>query len=100
MQSHNRRHTCEEAVLTPMDQLPLPRKRASVNTTLVQDKCFDERSHKLAILEVESFERFGVEGSIYIDQLAASVVGGRDRESMARKGVVKKRLMQIVSVTT
>ena len=35
-----------------------------------------------------------------IDQLAASVVGGRDGESMARKRVVKERLLQIVLVTT
>ena len=37
---------------------------------------FDERSHKLATLAVESFGRLGVEGSNFIDQLAASVVGG------------------------
>ena len=35
-----------------------------------------------------------------MDQLAASVVGGRDGESMGRKGVVKERLPQIVSVPT
>ena len=39
---------------------------------------FDERSHKLATLSVESFGRLGVEGSKFIDQLAASVVRGRD----------------------
>ena len=61
---------------------------------------FDERSHKLATLAVESFGRLGVEGSKFIDQLAASVVGGRDGGSMGRKGVVKERLLQIVSVTT
>ena len=61
---------------------------------------FDGRSHKLATLAVESFGRLGVEGSYYIDQLAATVVGGRDRRSMARKGVLKERLLQIVSVTT
>ena len=37
---------------------------------------FDERSHTLATLAVESFGRLGVEGSNFIDQLAASVVGG------------------------
>ena len=61
---------------------------------------FDERSHKLATLAVESVGRLGVEGSNFIDQLAASVVGGRDGGSMARKGVVKKRLLQMISVTT
>ena len=39
---------------------------------------FDERSHKLATLAVESSGRLGVEGSNFIDQRAASVVGGRD----------------------
>ena len=61
---------------------------------------FDERSHKLATLAVESFGRLGVEGSNFIDQLAASVVGGRDGGSMARKGVVKERLLDFFSVTT
>ena len=56
---------------------------------------FDERSHTLATLAVESFGRLGVEGSNFIDLLAASVVGGRDGGSMARKGVVKERLLQI-----
>ena len=37
---------------------------------------FDERSHKLATLAVERFERLGVERGKFIDQLAASVVGG------------------------
>ena len=60
---------------------------------------FDERSHKLATLAVESFGRFGVEGSNFIDQLAASVVGGKDGRSMVRKGVVKERLLEIISVT-
>ena len=50
---------------------------------------------------MERFERLGVEGSYYfIDQLAASVAGARDGGSMARKGVLKERLLQIVSVTT
>ena len=60
----------------------------------------DERSHKFATLAVESFGRVGVEGSNFIDHLAASVVGGRDGGSIARKGVVKERLLQILSVTT
>ena len=61
---------------------------------------FDERSHKLATLAVESFGRIGVEGSNFIDQLAASVVAGKEGGSMARKGVVKERLLQIFSVAT
>ena len=39
---------------------------------------FDECSHKLAIIAVESVGRLGREGSEFIDQLAMSVVGGRD----------------------
>ena len=59
----------------------------------------DERSHKLATLAVESFGRLGVEGNNFIDQLAASVVGGRDGGSMTKKGVVKEHLLQIILVT-
>ena len=33
------RYTCGEAVLITMDELPLPPRRASVNTTLVRDVC-------------------------------------------------------------
>ena len=61
---------------------------------------FDERSHKLATLAVESFGRLGEEGSNFIDQLAASVVGARDGGPMTRKGVVKAHLLQIISVST
>ena len=61
---------------------------------------FDERSHKLATLAVESFGRLGVEGGNFIDQLTASVEGRRDGGSMTRKGVVKEHLLQIISVTT
>ena len=46
---------------------------------------FDERSHKLATLAVGIFGRFGVEGSAFIDQLAANVVGGKDGGSMRGK---------------
>ena len=60
----------------------------------------DEQSHKLATVAVESFGCLGVEGSNFIDQLETNVVGGRDGRSMATKGVVKERLLQIVSVTT
>ena len=48
---------------------------------------------------MESFGRLGVEGSNFIDQLAASVVGGRDGGSMTKKGVVKEHLLQIILVT-
>ena len=61
---------------------------------------FDERSYKLATLAVESFGRLGEEGSDLIDQVPASIVGGTDASSLARKGVCKERLFQIISVTT
>ena len=60
---------------------------------------FDERNHKLSTLAVENFGRLGVEGRNFIDELDASVVGGRGGGSMARK-IVKERLLQIISVTT
>ena len=48
-QTRERRYSRQEAALTSMDQLSLPPRRASANTTLVRDvyvSC-DERSHKL-----------------------------------------------------
>ena len=61
---------------------------------------FNEWRRKPATLTVESFGRLWAEASNFIDQLVASVVGSRDGGSMGRKGVVKERLLQIVSVTT
>ena len=61
---------------------------------------FDDRSYKLATLEVESFGRLGKEGSDLIDQVAASIVGRTDASSLARKRVCRERLFQIISVTT
>ena len=61
---------------------------------------FDERSYNLATLAVESFGRLGKEGSDMIDQVAASTVGGTDASSLARKGVFKECIFQIISVTT
>ena len=48
---------------------------------------------------MESFGRLGVEDSFFIDQLAASVVGGRDGGLMAKKGALKERLLRIVSLS-
>ena len=61
---------------------------------------FDERSYKLATLAVESFGRLGKEGSDLIDQVAASIVGGTDTSSLARKDVCNERLFQIIAVAT
>ena len=61
---------------------------------------FDERSCKLATLAVESLGFLGKEGSDLIDQVAASIVGGTGASSLARKGVCKERLSQIIYVTT
>ena len=49
---------------------------------------------------MENIGRLGVEGNNLSGQLATSVVEGRDGGSVARKGVVKERQLQIVSVTT
>ena len=61
---------------------------------------FDEWSHNLATLGVESFGCLRIEDNNFIDQLTTSVVGGRDGGSMTWKGMVKERLLQIVWVTT
>ena len=60
---------------------------------------FDERSYKLATLAVEIFGRLVTDGSDLIDRVAASIVGGTDASSLARKAVCKERLFQIISVT-
>ncbi len=61
---------------------------------------FDERSFKLVPLAVESFGRLGVSGYELVDQLATSMVGGSGGGDVTQKGVVKERLLQIISVTT
>ena len=61
---------------------------------------FDERSYKLATLAMESFGRLDKESSNLIDQVAASIVGGTDGSSLARKGVCKEHILQMISVTT
>ena len=61
---------------------------------------FDERSYKLATLAMESSGRLGRGRSDLIDQVAATIVGGTDASSLARKGVCKERLFQTISVTT
>ena len=57
---------------------------------------FDERSHKPTNFAMERFGRLGLEDSYFIDQLAASAVGGRDGGLMARKEHLKGRLLQVV----
>ena len=62
-------------MLIRMVQSPLPPRRASVNTTLVRDMS-PSTNGTTNLPAVESFGRRGVEGSNFIDQLVASVVGG------------------------
>ena len=57
---------------------------------------FGERSYKLATLTVESFGCLGKEGSNLVDQVAASIIGGTDASSLARNGVCKECLFQIL----
>ena len=61
---------------------------------------FDERSHKLATIVVESFGRFGREGSEFIDQLATSMIGGRDGGAVGKECICKECLIQLISVTS
>ena len=61
---------------------------------------FDECSYKLTTLVVESFGHLGKEDSYLINHVAASIVGGTDGTSLARKSVGKKRFLQKISVTT
>ena len=101
MRTNKQTSTCGQAALTEMDQLLLPLRRASAVITLARDKVlFDERSYKLAALAVESFERIGKESSDLIDPGAASIVGGTDRSSLARKDVCKEYPFQTISATT
>ena len=91
------------SALIMMDQLPLLVRRASANTTLDRDMSPSTNgaiNYLVSTFAVESCGRLGVEGSYFIDQLATSVVGGMDGGSMARTGVLKECLLQIVPVTT
>ena len=55
---------------------PIPEARKRQHYARPGHVSFDEPSHKLGPLSVESFGRLGAEGSKLIDQLAASVVEG------------------------
>lgn len=52
---------------------------------------YDELSHKIVNIEVESFEHLGRKGSEFTERLEASVSGGRDGGTMAKKGICKER---------
>ena len=49
---------------------------------------------------VESFGRLGEEGYDFINELATHVAKKREGGNMAQKGVIKERLLQVVSVAT
>ena len=61
---------------------------------------FDQRSYKLCTFAVECFGRLGGMACEFVDQLATHVVGGQDGGEISVKGVVKERLLQVVSVTS
>ena len=46
------------------------------------------------------FGRLGKEGSDLINQAATSIVGGTGGSSLKRKGVCKKRVSEVITVTT
>ncbi|CAN0144378.1 unnamed protein product [Scytosiphon promiscuus] len=60
---------------------------------------FDERSFRLTTLAVKCFGRLGEEGYELSNELATHAAASREGGSMARKGVVKKRLLQVISVS-
>lgn len=60
---------------------------------------FDERSLKHVTLAVGSFGRLGESGAELVDEIATSIVGGPDGGRIRRKGVVKERFLQVISVT-
>ena len=53
-----------------------------------------------ATLKVENFGCLGKEGSDLTDRVAASIVGGTDGSSLARKGICKEGFFQIIFATT
>ena len=55
---------------------------------------FDERSYRLVTHAVEGFGRLDQEGSDPMNQATATVVGGTDIESLARKCVCNERRLQ------
>ena len=61
---------------------------------------FDQRSYKLCTFAVECFGRLGGMAYEFVDQLATHVVGGQNGGEITRKGAVKERLLQVVSVTS
>ena len=87
-------------VLTKMDQLLQLLGRESATTTPALDTCPSTSAAILVTLAMESVGRLGREGSELVDQLATSVVGGRDGGAMAKKGICKQRFSEIVSVTS
>ena len=60
----------------------------------------DECSHKHTALAVESFGRLEKSRTENVDQLIASIVRAAASGDLRKKGVVKVRLQQIISVTT
>lgn len=61
---------------------------------------FAKHSHKLVIFTVETFRRLGQEENEFINQLAMRVFGGRDRGSVADRGLFKEPILQVILSTT
>ena len=72
-----------------------PRKRN--HYARVGHVSFDECSHRLVTLAVESFVRLVREGNELIDPVATSMAGERGGGAMAKKGIFKERILHIVS---
>ena len=86
------RPTCVPEVVTKMDQLLQLLRREIATTTPAFGHAvvsFDERSHIAGLIAVVGFECVGREGGERIDQLATSVLGGRDGAAMSKKHLQK-----------
>ena len=49
---------------------------------------------------MESFGRLGEEGYEFINEIATHAAGGRNGVNMNTRGIIKERILQVVSVAT
>lgn len=60
---------------------------------------FGERNFELVPVAVESFGRLGESGTEVIEEIAIGVVGGPNGGGIMEKGVVKERILRLISIT-
>lgn len=88
------------AALTTKGQLPLSPSRASTSTILVRGQVPFDKRQKACPFRGGKLGASRREDGSFIDQSAASVVGGRDGGSLAKNTIYKEHIMRIVSVIT